>query len=1000
MIASLFALLFLCICADCQSDGNDSYGPNVQYDCTPSCSTAKQCSRDVHLEGLRANSLCRCDRECRIYSDCCTNVSICDASDAERNTANRLDGLLQCRSSHLDPRTQPDWLESFWMVSACPADWLAGRDDQLLLDILNNCTSGSANLPPVTDVEGGIVYKNEYCAVCHEVKNFQLWGYRFECTHWLNVMLETDDFQLTLEIVKQECVACGFYAPQTMPSARACLHDSLVNESCFGRQELQDMTGVLIEEEHYQEIVSQCQSGPVSPVVMGNKTFPPFRNQYCAICNAINVNAATEELTCVNPYLYRDTTNHCREEAANLRPSYFRLHNNITTEGRLNFTYVFDHFLRPAPFTIFIDVNESSLVVHTETVSVFIPISCSDGQVFDPITQMCHATICHESGHGESCAIVQNITLSRGSNTTQNDSLQNITLNRGSNTTQNDSLQNITLSRGSNTTQNDSLQNITLSRGSNTTQNDSLQNITLSRGSNTTQNDSLQNITLSRGSNTTQNDSLQNITLSRGSNTTQNDSLQNITLNRGSNTTQNDSLQNITLSRGSNTTQNDSLQNITLSRGSNTTQNDSLQNITLNRGSNTTQNDSLPCDGALISLNDSEFQLLTDNRTLLFRDEEFDILDYIDNMTIICTNINLSVNGTMDINVTVPSLSYPIAFFIVIYVGSLLSVIGCVFVLITYTLFRELRTLPGKILMNLATAILVSCILLLGSPLTRKDELCEATAIFLHWLVLCQFSWMTIMSYELARTLIQATRLKPVQARNVKRHTLLIYIIIGWGLPTVIIGLSTIVNYTTDYIRYGKYFCSINHVASFYVVMVAPVALSVLLNAIAFSVAAYILCRAWRNETKLKKKKGTYYYYIRIYLSVFSITGLTWMLGFVMLYTKRDWAVYLYIVLYLTQGFTISIAFLFTRKVFSLYKQFFWFKISRTFSFKNSSKQNTQDTSMATRYSSEDKYVSTVSSEFTAGKDTETGPTTDHMQQKEETADHKKQEEEQKDVHV
>jgi hypothetical protein len=182
--------------------------------------------------------------------------------------------------------------------------------------------------------------------------------------------------------------------------------------------------------------------------------------------------------------------------------------------------------------------------------------------------------------------------------------------------------------------------------------------------------------------------------------------------------------------------------------------------------------------------------------------------------------------------------------------------------------------------------------------------------------------------------------------------------------------------------------------------MVAPIVLSVLLNAIAFSVTAYILCRAWRNETKLKKKKGTYYYYIRIYLSVFSITGLTWMLGFVMLYTKRDWAVYLYIVLYLTQGFTISIAFLFTRKVFSLYKQFFWSKISRTFSFKSSSKQNTQDTSMATRYSSEDKYVSTVSSEFTAGKDTETGPTTDHMQQKEETADHKKQEEEQKDVHV
>ena len=827
MIASLFALLFLCICADCQSEGNDSYRPNVQYDCTPSCSTAEQCSRDVHLEGLRANSLCRCDRQCRIYSDCCANVSICDASDAEQNIANRLDGLLQCRSIHLDPRTQPDWLESFWMVSACPADWLAGRDDQLLLDTLNNCTSGSANVPPVTDVESGIVYKNEYCAVCHEVENFRLWGYRFECTHWLNVMLETDDFQLTMEIVEQECVACGFYAPQIMPSARACLHDSLVNESCLGRQELQDVTGVLIEEEQYQEIVSQCQSGPVSPVMRDLK-FPPFRNQYCAICNAINVNVATEELTCINPYLYRDTTDHCREEAANLRPSYFPLNNNITTEGHLNFSiHVFDH-LWLVPFTIFIDVNESSLVIRTETVSVSIPISCSDGQVFDPITQMCRATICPESARGEPCAIVQNITLSRGSNTTENDSL--------------------------------------------------------------------------------------------------------------------------------------------------------------------------PCDGALIALNDSEFQLLTDNQTLLFRDEEFDILDYIDNMPIICTNF--SENGTNDTNV---NFTVPRAFSTVACICFFLSLIGCVFVLLTYTLFRELRTLPGKILMNLTTAILGNCVFIFATShlmLEEKEEFCRTTAIFLYWLILCQFSWMTIMSCELARTLLQATRLKPVLTRNVQRHILLVYMLIGWGLPTVITGLSIIVKYTTDYIRYGEYFCSVSLAVSFYVVVVAPVALSVLFNAIAFSVMAYVLCRAWRNETKLKKRKGTYYYYFRIYLSVFSITGLTWMLGFAIIHVQEHWAWYMFIILTSTQGFTICIAFLFTQKVFTLYRQFFWPKISRTLSFKNSSKQSTQDTSMAIRYSSEDKNVSTVSSEFTAGKDTETGPTTDHMQQKEETVDHKKQEGEQKDVHV
>ena len=828
MIAPLFWLLLLCIGAHCQSeDTNNYYRPNVLYDCTDTTlcpAAADTCDGENSVR----YPLCSCDRECWVYGDCCANASICDVSDAERNTANQLDGLLQCRSIHLDPRTQPDWLESFWMVSACPADWLAGRDDQLLLDTLNNCTSGSANLPPVTDVESGIVYKNEYCAVCHEVENFQMWGYRFECTPWLRDMVESPDFQLTIEIVERECIPCGFRAPQSLPFARNCLHNSLTYDSCLGREQLQDVTRVPIEEEQYQEIVSQCQSGPVSPV-MSDQKFPLFRNQYCAICNAINVNVATEDLTCIfDPYFYRDETDHCQEEAANLMPvrpttptptPLFTLptvnlgpsDDNFTQPDRPLFIAPpldYDYGFVPDSFTIFLDVNGDSQVVRTETVSVTIPISCSDGQVFDPITQMCRATICPESARGESCAIVQNITLSRG------------------------------------------------------------------------------------------------------------------------------------------------------------------------------ENDSLPCDGALIALNDSEFQLLTDNQTLLFRDEEFDILDYNDNMPIICTNF--SENGTVDINITVSFYSYPAAFSIVTYVGCSLSVIGCVFVLLTYGLFKELRTLPGKILMNLSVTILATCLfIVVGVPLfalAEREELCQTTAIFLHWLVLCQFSWMAIMSYELARTLIRATHLKPVQDKNTKRHILLVYMLIGWGLPTVITGVSVIVNYFTDYIQYGvDGFCWIGHADSLYIVFIAPVVLSIILNSICFSVSVYLLFRASKNEAKLKKENSTSYF--RIYLSVFSITGLTWVFGFVAILLRDDWAWYLFIILTSTQGFAICIAFLFTRKVFSMYKQFFWPKISRTFSFKSSMKQSTQDTSMAIRYSKKNETVSTVSSDFTAGKVSETEPSTNHKKQ-------------------
>ena len=883
LTAKMFFIVLLAMLADCQSENADYYRPNPRYECaTQNCTTSAAAGLSLGSSCIlgRENLLCRCDKECKVFGDCCVNTSNCDATDVERSTASELDGL-QCRSVHLDTRTKPGWMESFWMVSACPTHWLAGRDDRLLLDTLNNCTNGGNNLPPVTDIDNGIVYKNEYCAVCHEVENIQPWRYRLECTPSFYSMFRSRDFQLTEEIVEQECITCGFstpLTPPTTPPARACLHDSLVDDTCLGREELQNKAGMPIEEERYQEMVRLCHSGPISPVVLGGIPIPrfvfPFRNQHCAICNGVRV--ATEILTCVDPYLYRNSTNHCRQSLMSMRspttptstpatlaprpsrpPTTFRPSRPPTTlRPSGNGTFVNPINLRPSgngtfadivprlgffvpeaatapvpepffPFPIFLDVNGDTQVVHAETVSVTIPTSCTYGQVFDPITDMCRMTICPESTRGEPCTIVQNITLIRGPN-------------------------------------------------------------------------------------------------------------------------------------------------------------------------NSTQNDSLPCDGVPISPENTEFELL-DNDTLLFHDEVFDIIGYFNSLPIICTN--LTQNGTRDINVTVLSYSYPTAFSTLTNIGCSLSLIGCAFVLFTYCLFKELQTLPGKILMNLAASILGTCVfLLIGIPLfalSEREELCHTTAIFLHWLVLSQFSWMTIMSYELARSLFRATRLKSVQTKKVQNKILLVYLLVGWGLPTVITGVCVVVNYSTDYIRYGEDgFCWISHVDAIYIVFMVPIAISILFNGIAFFIAVNLLFRASRTQAKVQKQNTISYF--RIYLSIFSITGLTWVSGFVAILARGEWAWYLFIIFTTTQGFTICAAFLFTQKVGSLYKQFFWPRISGTFSFKS---KITQDTSMAIRYTRKGENVSTVSSDFTSGKGTDAGPTTDQEKHEEaqQVAVHAKEEHKESD---
>ena len=346
------------------------------------------------------------------------------------------------------------------------------------------------------------------------------------------------------------------------------------------------------------------------------------------------------------------------------------------------------------------------------------------------------------------------------------------------------------------------------------------------------------------------------------------------------------------------------------------------------------------CIGGLIVLRESEFKLL-DNDTLLFRNEAFEIVGYNDTLPIICSNF--SQNGTIEQNMTV--YSYPPIFSVLTYVGCSLSVVGCVAVLLTYSLFRELRTLPGKILMNLASTILATCLLIvIGIPIvsvTENDELCEATAILLHWLILSQFSWMSIMSFELLQTLYRASHLHAVKDKSKRHKIFVLYFLTGWGIPLVFTLITVIVSYTTDVIQYGRNgFCWIHHLSSLYAVFVAPVALSIVFNGIIFVITFSLLFKASRIQAKLKNQQNISY--LRACLCVFSITGLTWISSFLAINVRDDWAWYTFIILTSTQGLVIAIAFIFTHKVSGLYKQLLLREFLPIASSKSSKKQRIQ----------------------------------------------------------
>ena len=341
-------------------------------------------------------------------------------------------------------------------------------------------------------------------------------------------------------------------------------------------------------------------------------------------------------------------------------------------------------------------------------------------------------------------------------------------------------------------------------------------------------------------------------------------------------------------------------------------------------------NNCTECAGELIVLMDSTMYTFTDTNTLLYNDEQYVVESNTSNgAPVIC--VNFSTNGT-NITKTINFLTftYPVEYAILTYIGCSLSVVGCLIILLTYTLFNELRTLPSLILMQLAIAILIgNLLILLSGPVGERVQntiYCKSTAIFSHFIFLAQFMWMSLMSTEIARNLYRASRMKTKESKSHKVKLLLAYLLTGWCIPLLIVLIAVIVNFTTtDLVLYGELEdgtqgrCWINHAASVFVSFVTPLAISLIYNTTLFVLITIYLCKSARSHSKLNVDKKGNVSFLRLNVAVFSVSGISWFFGFLALLPGLLWAWIPYIILNSTQGFVIFLLFLCTKRVARLY---------------------------------------------------------------------------------
>ncbi|KAL5510341.1 hypothetical protein EMCRGX_G005871 [Ephydatia muelleri] len=290
------------------------------------------------------------------------------------------------------------------------------------------------------------------------------------------------------------------------------------------------------------------------------------------------------------------------------------------------------------------------------------------------------------------------------------------------------------------------------------------------------------------------------------------------------------------------------------------------------------------------------------------------------NQTILfCSNLS----GQYDKEIILITVKTELGLVITTYIGSGLSILGSCILLFTYTMFRDLRTFAGKLVMNLSAAILISDVVLIGlfsaAEFVKSNDFCVATAVLLHYTFLTRFSWMSVIAVQFA---VVSTNPFSSNKFRVKRETLvpktmLVGLAIGWGLPFVIVvtcvGLNFSLHDIIGYGRNGK--CWISDQSAHIGAFIIPVFLSVLLNFICFTISIVIICCSRKGKNNVS--------HLRMFIALSSLMGVTWLFGFVAISIDNTILWYIFIVLNSTQGLFVSVMMICKRRIYELYRSLF-----------------------------------------------------------------------------
>ena len=326
---------------------------------------------------------------------------------------------------------------------------------------------------------------------------------------------------------------------------------------------------------------------------------------------------------------------------------------------------------------------------------------------------------------------------------------------------------------------------------------------------------------------------------------------------------------------------------------------------------------SIPVQDMDILFNDNSFNILTYNYML-----SLDEIYIADGMIYICVEtarelFKLDVSTEQTDNQ--PIYAITVLSVTCLIISILFGLIACT----TIAMFKPLRTQPGVNNMLLAAYLVVSQVLFLfgfNQSSSTSASVCTVLGVLIHYTWLLLLVWMNTCTLHMVRVFLYHNT--TVAKFNVLKTTAIytLYCALVALVPVLINIIISTVNSSDNNIGYGGSFCYITGSDFHIYILSIPLAILILAN-----IVLYVVVIVHIERTRLKRQPSTSTSdnrsLISAYMKMSTITGMTWIFGFVFMFTEQRWAEYMFVLLNATQGVFIFIAFIANKRVLGLYKE-------------------------------------------------------------------------------